>query len=108
MSAKLLCTLTGVPVFVAPESHVFGIMESTARFTEAGNDIADWPNKFVILDVYDTSAESLIYLMNGDKEDDPITVDVPAILVQTTADTTVNNTIRVSAFDLSIKFFIRG
>lgn len=108
MSARLLCTTAGMPVFVAESTHVFGIFESTERFVQAGNNIGDWPGKFVILDVYDTSVASLVYLLEGDKEANPTTVDMEGILAQTGADIAINNRVRVSVFDLSIKFFIRG
>ena len=59
---------TGDTIGVFDGSHVFGRLESKARFIENGNDASEWPRQFVIVNVVDAEALDYLYLME-DNED---------------------------------------
>lgn len=59
---------TGDVIGVFPESHVFGRMESKARFIEAGNAAEDWHRHFVIVNVSDADMADFVHLLEQDDE----------------------------------------
>jgi len=59
---------TGDVIGVFYGAHVFGRLESKARFIESGNDASEWTRQFVVVNVTDAERSDYLYLME-DNED---------------------------------------
>lgn len=59
---------TGDVVAIYGGDHVFGRLESKARFIDAGNNPTDWPRQFVIVNVADAEHSDYHYLMEDNEQ----------------------------------------
>ena len=58
---------TGDVVAIYGGDHIFGRLESKARFIEAGNSSTDWPRQFVIVNVTDASPSDYLKLVESNE-----------------------------------------
>lgn len=54
---------TGDVICVMSGDHVFGKFESKSNFISSGNNPADWPRQFVIVNITDADKSKLEYLL---------------------------------------------